>query len=97
MDQKLKSTFTPAFPLGDLGRTIGVAAAIPVEEMLEALMRHASCDWGDICDEDRGQNEEALREGSRLFSVYHSRKGVKFWIITEWNRSATTIMLPSEY
>ncbi|MBN8600629.1 MAG: hypothetical protein J0M26_06360 [Planctomycetes bacterium] len=97
MAQKLKWTVVTLFPLGSLVCTPGVEDSIPEEEMLEAVRRHASGDWGDVCEEDRGLNDESLRDGSRLLSVYHSRNGVKFWIITEWDRSATTILLPIEY
>jgi hypothetical protein len=54
-------------------------------------------DWGDVNEQDRQENELSLQKGFRLFSVYHSTQGVKFWIITEANRSATTVLLPQEY
>ncbi|HRJ27381.1 MAG TPA: hypothetical protein PLO61_07725 [Fimbriimonadaceae bacterium] len=59
--------------------------------------RHASGDWGEVCDEDRASNEEALVEGLRLMSVYTSTSGLTFWIITEWDRSITTVLLPEDY
>lgn len=67
------------------------------------LMRHAKGDWGDIHPEDRGLNEKSLENGSRLLSVYklpQRAPGVtppKLWIITEADRSATTLLLPDEY
>lgn len=85
------------FPLGRLVATRGVIEEIPESEMMEAVERHAIGDWGDVSEEDRVSNEEALKEGHRLLSVYHSSTGEKFWIITEWDRSATTVLLPSEY
>jgi hypothetical protein len=85
------------FPLGQLVSTPGVIEQIPLDEWTNAVERHAICDWGDVCEEDRLANEEALKEGNRLLSVYHSSKGKKFWIITEWDRSVTTVLLPSEY
>lgn len=62
----------------------------------DLLDRHLAGDWGDVCAEDNHANELALREGSRLLSAY--RLGdVAIWIITEADRSATTLLLPSEY
>jgi hypothetical protein len=54
-------------------------------------------DWGELSDEDVQENELSLREGFRLLSAYRTAKGQKIWIITEADRSATTILLPSEY
>lgn len=61
------------------------------------LRRHLSGDWGDICDEDRELNNDALKLGNRLLSSYTLSDGVKVWIITECDRSATTFLLPSDY
>lgn len=64
------------------------------------LQRHLTGDWGDLCDEDKASNDAALVEGQegRLFSSYkHPQTGDKVWIITEWDRSATTVLLPSDY
>ena len=72
-------------------------AEITFEEQMNALDRHAQGDWGNLDREDWAENELALREGFRLFSVYLSRNDVKFWIITEADRSITTILLPEEY
>jgi hypothetical protein len=58
---------------------------------------HHSGDWGDVGPEDHAANVRALVEGTRLFSVYHSQTGVKFWIITEADRGATTVLLPEDY
>ncbi len=54
-------------------------------------------DWGELDQEDIDENNRALQHGSRLFSSYHSSTRVKFWIITEWDRSVTTVLMPSEY
>jgi hypothetical protein len=62
----------------------------------DGLKRHASGDWGDICPEDRGLNELALKDGSRLLSVYGTGER-KFWIITEADRSVTTVLMPEDY
>lgn len=61
------------------------------------LMRHSKGDWGEVGKEDWQENEVALSEGLRLFSVFRSKNGKKFWIITEADRSVTTILLPEEY
>lgn len=75
----------------------GVLAAVPLEALLEALRRHQSGDWGEICDEDKRANNRALHSGERLLSAYRAKDGMKFWIITEADRSVTTFLLPSEY
>ena len=85
------------FPLGRLVATTNLVATIPPDEVFAALQRHANGDWGDVCDEDRESNEEALIHGSRLMSVYSSSIGTTFWIITEWDRSVTTVLLPEDY
>jgi len=61
------------------------------------LQRHLNGDWGDLCDEDRRSNDAALKNGDRLFSSYRITPDLKLWIITEWDRSITTLLLPSEY
>lgn len=85
------------FPLGQTYCTPGILAEVQPDDRLTALARHAGCDWGECGDEDWAENEFSLDKYLRLFSVYHDRNGVKFWIITEADRSATTILLPSEY
>jgi len=85
------------FPLGDLHMTPGARDAIPPNEMLHALRRHANGDWGDLDAEDRQANDLSVRDGSRLLSAYHAKDGTKFWIITEADRSLTTVLLPEEY
>jgi hypothetical protein len=90
----------PGKPLFDLGRTVstpGALEALPPDEIAAAFSRHANGDWGDVCREDWEENELSLREGFRLLSVYHDARGAKFYVITEANRSATTVLLPSEY
>jgi hypothetical protein len=85
------------FSLGALVSTPGVLEALTPDEILTALSRHVRGDWGDLDEEDRQENELSLREGFRLLSAYRSSKGVKFWIITEADRSVTTVLLPEEY
>lgn len=87
----------PLFPLGhSILATPGVTETLNPEEQLILLRRHHSGDWGNLDEHDRRENELALKEGFRLFSVYEVR-GQKIWIITEADRSSTTILLPSEY
>src|SRR5262249_32756541 len=85
------------FALGRVVATPNALRAIPAVECFEALARHAVGDWGECGPEDWQENELSLKEGFRLFSVYRSSQGVKFWIITEADRSATTILLPEDY
>ncbi len=85
------------FDPGQLGITPGAQEAIPSEEVQAAFNRHVQGDWGDTCDDDSAQNEWALKNDARLLSVYTSESGETFWIITEADRSSTTILLPSEY
>lgn len=84
----------------NLGRTLitpGARDSIEPEDVLLALRRHAKGDWGDCCPDDREANNAALLDEARVLSVYHDRFGTKFWVITEADRSATTVILPSEY
>ena len=62
--------------------------------MLPYLIRHANGDWGDVCKEDWKSNDEALKNGLRLLSEYKLPDGRRIWIITEWDRSATTLLFP---
>ena len=85
------------FSLGQVVITQGALHDLPAEEVQESLLRHAEGDWGDVCKEDWAQNDEALENEARLMSSYRTKKGIRFWIITEWDRSVTTILLPLEY
>jgi hypothetical protein len=58
---------------------------------------HLAGDWGDVCDDDRVANELALQSGDRFFSAYKREGMPKLWIITEGDRSATTVLFPDEY
>ncbi len=86
------------FPLGQLLATPGVLEAATGDDLLVYLGRHARGDWGVVCDSDKRLNDQALKDGTRLFSAYVLRDGsTRIWIITEADRSATTILLPDEY
>jgi hypothetical protein len=93
-----QSTIT-RFALGQTFITPGAEEALQIagQTATEFLRRHMSGDWGDLSDEDVRENEFSLKEGLRLLSAYQTGKGQKLWIITEADRSATTILLPSEY
>ena len=84
-----------------LGRVVATPGAIKLldergEHPFDYLARHAAGDWGNLCAFDRHQNERALRVGERIFSSYETSVG-KVWIITEADRSITTILLPEVY
>lgn len=85
------------FPLGQTVATPNALSMLTPDDILHALARHQSGDWGDMCEEDRNENNLSLEKGFRLFSVYHAKTGVKFWIITEADRSVTTILMPEDY
>ena len=88
---------TPTFLFGRTVATPHALNAIPNDEILDALARHGRGDWGNLDKEDWDANNRALIEGTRLLSSYESKQGIRFWIITEWNRSVTTILLPEDY
>lgn len=85
-----------------LGRLVATPAAMDVLEVARVtaqslLIRHMDCDWGDMCDSDKLLNDQALEDGGRLFSSYTLPTGKKVWVITEADRSSTTILLPEDY
>ena len=85
------------FHPGRLMITRNAKDVLPHMEVNAAIKRHLNGDWGDVCPSDWQLNEDALKHGDRLLSVYHTHDDVKFWIITESDRSATTVLLPSDY
>ena len=87
----------PKFSVGKTVITPGALDVISMDVLLESMRRHHSGDWGDVGKEDWQRNEEALQDGSRLLSVYHTPEEKTFWIITEADRSVTTALLPEEY
>jgi hypothetical protein len=84
------------FPLGQLVMTRNAADRLDAVAVHESLSRHASGDWGDIGNEDAQLNADALQNGDRLMSVYGTGER-KFWIITEADRSVTTVLMPEDY
>jgi len=87
------------FALGQTYVTPGAEEALMIagQTGIEFLRRHMSCDFGELSDDDVRENQFALRKGFRLLSNYRSGKGQQLWIITEADRSATTILVPDEY
>lgn len=87
-------------PLFTLGQTVATPAAMEVMKTngitpADLLDRHVLGDWGDVCDEDKGLNDDAVQHGDRILSSYTVGKS-KLWVITEADRSSTCILLPSE-
>ncbi len=85
-----------------LGQTVITPGALNAllscgESPSKFLAHHAKGDWGDVCAEDKAFNDEALITGTRLISAYTTTSGTKIWVITEADRSVTTILLPEEY
>jgi hypothetical protein len=86
------------FPSGKIVITDGAAAVLQESEAAVSLIRrHLTGDWGEMDAHDRRMNREALRDGARVFSQYTLASGTRIWIITEADRSVTTILLPDEY
>ena len=87
------------FQLGKIVATPGALDALSKANTpaTHFLVRHVSGDWGDLDDDDKRANDLALVEGTRLLSAYKTKAGDKLWIITEHDRSVTTILLPSDY
>ncbi len=89
----------PLFHLGDVVATPAALNALQSCNVTPAqlLQLHVSGNWGDVCEEDRVTNDDALKHGDRLLSSYIISEDIKVWVITEYDRSVTTILLPSEY
>ena len=98
-EKTLRPSSKPLFPLGHIVATPGALAALDLAGVApEALLdRHVHGDWGDLSEGDRKLNGEALSAGERLLSTYVLPGATRVWIITEADRSATTLLLPSDY
>ena len=92
-----QATALKPFPLGRILITSAVEESIAREEIDAALGRHARGDWGDLCASDAQLNELSLREGGRLFSSFTDRMQTRFYVITESDRSVTTVLVPADY
>ncbi|MAQ95558.1 MAG: hypothetical protein CMM84_18785 [Rhodothermaceae bacterium] len=88
----------PRFPLGHVVATPGALEVVRDHgvDLLGLLRRHASGDWGQVPEEDARLNDLALKHRARLLSAYDTAGG-RLWVLTEADRSATTVLLPSEY
>ena len=89
-------------PLFDLGQVVGTPGVLESlrqaeEEPLTYLLKHVTGDWGDLPEQDIEENRRSLEQDLRIFSAYHLNTGVKIYVITEWDRSVTTLLLPEEY
>jgi hypothetical protein len=88
-----------SFPLGSIYMTSGAIEALGEagQSAQEFISRHARLEQGELCDEDHRENLYSVDKCLRIFSAFKTARGVKLWVITEADRSATTILLPSEY
>jgi len=86
----------PRFPLGQIVITANALDTLRQEAIQDGLSRHARGDWGTVCADDAAMNDTALRSGDRVLSAY-GEGDHRFWIITEANRSLTTVLLPEDY
>lgn len=97
--------YKPPFPLGEIVVTTGLLEVCDTGRLMLCLMQHASGNWGNVCDEDKATNDQAVIHGDRILSAYaidpsKPAKGYGencLWIITEADRSVTTFLLPDEY
>jgi hypothetical protein len=89
----------PRFPLGKIVATPGALQALAVsqESPIKFLRRHVAGDWGEVDEEDGRANDHAIVVGLRILSAYKTERGQRLWIITESDRSVTTLLLPEEY
>jgi hypothetical protein len=85
------------FRLGRIVVTPNALHSITQGDILLGIRRHQAGDWGELTDEDREANDQALVQGTRILSAYTAISGTRFWIITEADRSATTVLLPKDY
>ena len=89
----------PLFRLGLLLATPGAVKALKAaqQDPFVLVNRHQSGDWGELVEADKKENEFAVKHGFRIMSRYRLSTGEVLWVITEWDRSATTLLLPGEY
>ena len=86
----------PKFPLGEIVITANAQSRLGSADVQQAISRDARGEWGELCAEDRKQNEDALARGGRLLSVFRTGES-RFWVITECDRSVTTVLMPEDY
>jgi len=91
------TTLATKFQLGRTMITHGARTELTDNDIAAASRRHCACDWGELDPPDKARNDDAFRTEGRLFSRYRSATGIIFYIITEADRSATTVLLSHEY
>ncbi len=97
-----RSGIKPRFNIGRLVATRNVSDQMEKDAAFDAFVsycfrRYITCDWGDSCKEDKLENDAAVRDGERIVAEYVYDKETKLWIITEWDRSVTTLLFPEDY
>jgi len=92
-----ETPLVPKFRIGRLVITPRATEKLTQDDVIKALVRHLDGDWGDLDEFDWKTNDDAVEFGNRLLSTYRAQDGTVFWIITEHDRSATTVLLPAEY
>jgi len=85
------------FRIGKIVATKNALDRLCIDDITEGIAKHQAGDWGEISEEDRQANDRGLIQKTRLFSAHHSARGIKFWIITDANRSVTKVLLPGDY
>jgi hypothetical protein len=85
------------FRLGRIVSTPNALQSLTREDILKGIQRHQAGDWGDLEAGDWESNDRALTQGGRIVSAYNAQSGTRFWIITEADRSITTVLLPEDY
>ena len=85
------------FQLGQIVATPNALNHLTQDDIRSGIIRHQSGDWGDLDADDRKENDLALERGTRLLSAYQASNGTKFWIITEADKSSTTVLMPEDY
>jgi hypothetical protein len=88
---------SPVLPLGRLVVTSGAFGSLSANDINAAVDRHARGDWGELDEAARKQNDELVKRGGTVASIYLGSNGVKFYVLTEADRSVTTVLLPMEY
>ena len=84
------------FELGKLCYTCGVEDSLTSKEAADLLYKHSILDPGILCKEDQEENRRAIEEGGRILSAFEIRD-IKYYVITEWDRSVTTLLRADEY
>lgn len=85
------------FELGNVHVTHGVMENFQQPFVILCLTKHRLGNWGEVDEEDQKTNDQALKHGERILSAYTAANGEKLWVITEWDRKLTTVLMPDEY